>query len=298
MKSAGLLVPPLTPFTADLQVDYRALRGGVDYVVQRCHPAMVIAAGVEAQEYHYLSMEQRKELIQHTLEYVDGRVPTAVGISHPSFKIAIELAHYAEKLGASAVQLLAPLRPFGGEPTQTELLAYFKAIGRETSLPLVLYLNPGPGADVSIETTIELARLDRVQYVKESSRNLSRVARLITEIEHAGLAQYYTTMQMLLITLQLGGAGVTLPPPAAELAYKVVQAYEAGKLDEAIRLQAQFSLYPARWMRHGLAPVMKASMNLMGIAVGDPYPPFEPLRGAALEELAAYLDHTDLMNRK
>lgn len=298
MKQAGLLVPPLTPFNAELQVDYPALQRGVDYVVQRCKPAMVIAAGVEAQEYHYLTMDQRKALISHTLEYVDHRVPTAVGISHPSFKVAIELAHYAERLGAEAVQLLAPLRPFGGEPTQSELVGYFELVARETSLPIVLYLNPGPGADVSIAATIELAKLERIQYIKESSRNLSRVAQLIAEIEHAGLAKYYTTMQMLLISLQLGGSGVTLPPPAAELAHKVVSAYEAGRLDEAVRLQTQFSLYPARWMHLGLAPVMKASMNLMGIAAGDPYPPFKPVQGRDLETLAAYLKNTDLMSKE
>ena len=109
MKLPGLIVPPLTPFTPDLKVDEPALRRGVDYVVQDCNAAMVIAAGVEAQEYHYLTFEQRKQLIARTIEYVDGRCPVAVGISHPSFKIAIELAHYAEYLGAQAVQLLAPL---------------------------------------------------------------------------------------------------------------------------------------------------------------------------------------------
>ena len=67
-----------------------------------------------------------------------------VGISHASFKTAIELAHDAERWGAAAVQLLAPLRPFAGPPTQGDLIAYFEAIGRETKLPITLYLNPGP----------------------------------------------------------------------------------------------------------------------------------------------------------
>src|ERR1039457_4662726 len=117
----------------------------------------------------YLSFEQRRALMRRTIEFVDGRVPVMVGISHPSFKTAIELAHDAEKLGAAAVQLLAPLRPFAGPPTQADLVAYFEAIGRETSLPITLYLNPGPGADVSITDTIALAKLPRVQLIKESS---------------------------------------------------------------------------------------------------------------------------------
>ena len=298
MKLPGLIVPPLTPFSPDLKVDEPALRRGVDYVVQDCNAAMVIAAGVEAQEYHYLTFEQRKQLIARTIEYVDGRCPVAVGISHPSFKIAIELAHYAESLGAQAVQLLAPLRPFGGEPTQSELIAYFEAVSRESHLPMVLYLNPGPGANVSVPATIALAQLERVKYVKESSRDLTRVSRLISEIELAGHAKYFTTMQMLLITLELGGSGITLPPPAAMLANKVIEAFVAGNTKEAARLQLQFALFPARWMHNGLTPTMKAALKILGISAGDPYPPYQPIAGEELKALETYLKTTDLVFKK
>src|SRR5262245_19633402 len=111
MDTPGLIVAPLTPFTADLTVDEPALRRQIDYVVEDCGATMVVAAGVETQEYTYLSFEQRRSLIRRTVEYVDGRVPVMVGISHASFRSAVELAHEAERLGAAAVQLLAPLRP-------------------------------------------------------------------------------------------------------------------------------------------------------------------------------------------
>ncbi|MCF8480966.1 MAG: dihydrodipicolinate synthase family protein [Rhodospirillum sp.] len=291
----GLVVPPLTPFTADLQVDEAALKAQVDYVVEGCDAAIVVAAGVEAQEYHYLTMDQRKRLIRSTVEYVDGRRPVAVGISHPSFKVAAELAGLAEDLGAGAVQLLAPLRPFGGPPTTADLVAYFEAVGRETKLPTLLYLNPGPGADVSIDATITLSQLDHIKFVKESSRDLSRVSRLIMEVDRAGHAKYFTTMQMLLATVQLGGAGVTLPSPAAALANKVIKAFVAGDWHEAARLQAQFALFPSRWMHRGLTPVMKAASEILGIPAGAPYPPFRGLDADETEALRAYLATTDLM---
>src|ERR1700724_1822521 len=149
MPMPGLIVAPLTPFTAALDVDEPALARQIDYVIEDCRATMVVAAGVETQEYTYLSFEQRKVLIARTIELVAGRVPVMVGVSHPSFRTAIELAHEAEKLGAAAVQLLAPLRPFAGPPTQADLVVYFEAVARETRLPITLYLNPGPGADVS-----------------------------------------------------------------------------------------------------------------------------------------------------
>jgi 4-hydroxy-tetrahydrodipicolinate synthase len=294
MNLPGLLVPPLTPFTAGLGIDERALERQIDYIVTACNPAMIVAAGVEAQEYHFLSFEERKRLIARTMEFVKGRVPVAVGISHASFKTAIELAHFAEGLGAAAVQLLAPLRPFGGAPSDRDLVAYFEAVARETGLPLVLYLNPGPGADVSVPATIELSKLDRVHYIKESSRDLSRVSRLIVEVDRAGHARYFTTMQMLLATLELGGSGATMPPPAAELAARIVKAFLAGNAKEAARLQLQFALFPAKWMHRGLTPTMKAAMQILGRPVGDIHPPFQCLTAAEIDDLRTYLKSTDL----
>ncbi|MFL6799229.1 MAG: dihydrodipicolinate synthase family protein [Xanthobacteraceae bacterium] len=297
MQEPGLIVAPLTPFTTDLTIDERALRRQLDYVIGQCRATMVVAAGVETQEYTYLSMEERKQLIARTIELVDGRVPVMVGVSHPSFKTAIELAQLAETLGAAAVQLLAPLRPFAGPPTSADLVAYFEAIARETTLPMTLYLNPGPGAEVSIADTIALARLPRVQYIKESSRDLARVSRLIVEIDHAGHARYFTTMQMLLSTLQLGGSGATMPPPACEIARGIIDSFMAKDYERAAQLQLEFALFPSKWMHRGLAPVMKAAMQLIGVPAGTPYPPYAALSAEEVSGLRAVLEKTALGRR-
>lgn len=294
LRLPGTIVPPLTPFTDAGRVDFDALKGIVDYVVEDCDASMVIAAGVEAQEYQYLDFEARKELIAKTLDFVAGRRPVAVGISHPSFRVAVELAGFAAECGADAVQLLAPNRPTGGPAKLSELVAYYEAVLKETELPMMLYLNSGPGADLSVPATVELARLDGIDYVKESSRDLARVSRLIEEIEHAGHARYFTTMQMYLATLSLGGSGVTLPPPAALTARKLTDAYVAGDFAEAARLQRQFAIWPARWMEFGLAAVMKASLEHLGVPAGVPYPPYEPVSGDALAKMHACLDTTDM----
>lgn len=298
MKKPGLIVAPLTPFTRDLELDEAAFRRQIDYVVQDCGATMVVAAGVETQEYTYLDMQARKDLIRRTIELVGGRCPVMVGITHPSFRTAVELAHYAQTLGAAAVQLLAPLRPFGGAPTEADLIAYFEAVCREIRLPLTLYLNPGPGADVSVPATVALAQLPGVEFIKESSRDLARVSRLIVEIDRAGHARYFTTMQMLLITLQLGGSGATMPPPAARIARELIDAYTAGDYPRAAALQLQFALFPAKWMHRGLAPVMKTAMRLIGVPAGDPYPPYVPLTREEAAALEAELRKTVLFAQR
>ena len=297
MSKPELVVAPLTPFTSELKIDAAALKREIDYVIEDCGATMVVAAGVEAQEYTYLGLPERKELIRLTLEFVAGRCPVMVGISHPSVKTAIELAHFADDLGAHAVQMLAPLRPFGGPPTERDLVAYFEAVASASPLPMTLYLNSGPGADVSIPATIAIARIDKVRYIKESSRDLARVSRLIVEIDHAGHARYFTTMQMLLATLELGGSGATMPPPGAEIARALIDAYLAGDYRRAAQIQLQFALFPARWMHRGLTATMKTAMRLIGLPVGGMYPPYVSLDESETAALADYLKTTVLEKR-
>jgi 4-hydroxy-tetrahydrodipicolinate synthase len=62
-------------------------------------------------------------------------------------------------------------------------------------------------------------------------------------------------------------------------------------------LQLQFALFPSRWMHRGLAPTMKAAMNLIGIPAGDPYPPYASLTRDEMTALAATLRNTVLAPR-
>ena len=142
---------------------------------------------------------------------------------------------------------------------------------------------------MSVADTIALARLPAVTLIKESSRDLARVSRLIVEVDRAGHARYFTTMQMLLATLQLGGSGATMPPPGSEIARHIIDAFVAKDHERAAALQLEFALFPSKWMHRGLAPVMKAAMNLIGVPVGDPYPPYAPLTSEETHALAALL---------
>jgi 4-hydroxy-tetrahydrodipicolinate synthase len=64
-----------------------------------------------------------------------------------------------------------------------------------------------------------------------------------------------------------------------------------------VDLQLQFALFPSKFMHRGLAPVMKAAMNLIGIPVGEPYPPYASLSRAEIGALDALLRTTVLAGR-
>ena len=146
---------------------------------------------------------------------------------------------------------------------------------------------PGPGADPAIPTLIELSKIDRIHYFKESSRDITKIGRLVEEIDRTDNARYFTTMQPLLITLLLGGSGGTMPPPGAWMGARVVQAVRDGDLDRARELARTFSVFPGRWGSYGLPPVMKAALRHLGLEIGDvasPYRPLSPIDDAALAD--------------
>jgi 4-hydroxy-tetrahydrodipicolinate synthase len=294
IRTPGIIAAALTPFTPERRLDVAALERQIDYIVDDCRAAAISIGAVETAEYTVLSQEERRELIRRGVAAVRGRAPTIVGVSHPYTPTVLELVELAEEVGADAVQVLAAQRPWGGVPTTGEIVGYYEEIARHTRLPIVVYINPGPGADLPIPACVELAKLDSVAYFKESSRDLRRVGRLIEEIDRAGHARYFTTMEMLLITLMLGGPGATMPPPAVRLAEDLCAAFAAGDYARAAELQRKFSLFPAHWIQYGLTPLMKAAMQHVGVDLGDPAPPYQPLSPADRAAVTAELDRIGL----
>ena len=284
----GNVVPPITPFDAGGHVDYATLGRLIDYVIDSSRPAAICVAGVEAQEYQYLSDPERRELIRQTMALIDGRVPALVGVTHASFRRSIELAQCAVELGASAVQLLIPNRPSGGKATTAEVVAYFEAIVRESPLPVVSYHNQGPGGDLAVPALVEVLSIDGVVGHKESSRNQRFLANLLRETQTRKLGAIFTTLEVLVGTLLLGASGGTMPPPGSALAAILVESFHAGDLPKAFRVQQLLSEMPARWIDHGLVAISKASLQAIGLDCGTTYPPFGTIPAKNVAEIDAF----------
>ena len=292
-KLPGNIVPPVTPFDAHGRVDDGALAREVEYVLAAARPAAVCVAGVEAQEYQYLTEAGRRALIRSTIDAIGGRAPALVGISHASFRESIGLAEYAAQLGASAVQVLIPNRPSGGPATTAEIVKYYEAIVKGSPLPVVAYHNPGPGAEVGLPALREIMALDGVIGLKESSRNQRFLGTLIADVEGKGLGHVFTTMEVLFPTLVLGCAGGTMPPPGAAISALLVEAVAAGDLARASRMHALLAEMPARWVgANGLVAVMKVSLRAIGLDCGEPYPPFGAVPANHVTEIEAFWKQT------
>jgi 4-hydroxy-tetrahydrodipicolinate synthase len=289
----GIIGACLTPWGEDERVNYEALKREIDFLAVDCD-AISIAA-VEAAEYTMLSREDRMELLRIGAEMVDKRVPVLLGCSSPSPREVIELAEYAAKVGGDMAQVLMPLRPWGGQPTIAELMEFFTQVASASPLPIVVYHNPGPGADPPNDAFVKISEISNVRYFKESSRDVTKISRLIEQIDLAGKGYYFTTMQPLLVTLMMGGSGATMPPPGTRIGAQVVKAFRAGDLERARFWQRCFALFPGKWAAYGLPPVMKSALKHFGCDIGEPARPYAPVSPRDHAQIGQFLRQVGLL---
>lgn len=263
----GVLAPIPTPMTDDGSVAYDQIADIVDYTVSGGCDALV-AAGTGVQETAALTLEERERILTETLSAASDNIPVVAGASHPSTAVATDLVTHAVDEGADAVIVMPP---WGSTPTQNDLVEYFDAVAAESPVPFIAYNSPGITSMMTKETLRRVARLDSVTHVKETSRDWNKISWLLERVHHEGHASVLSTMDVLLATLQAGGSGAVVPPPASGVAKRVADAYTCGDLDSAIKDQRTFGTFPPDEASElGLAAVVKLAMKQEGIAVGTP----------------------------
>jgi len=164
-----------TKFTAQDTLDYALFEKNLKFQLE-CGVDGVILGG-SLGEASVLSNEEKFDLVKFTIDKVAGKVPVIMNIAEGSTREAIKLAQHAEKLGAKGLMLLPPMRY---KSDHRETVTYFKAVAAASSLPIMIYNNP---VDYKIEVTLamfeELAAVSTIQAVKESTRDISNVTRMI-----------------------------------------------------------------------------------------------------------------------
>ena len=283
----GVIGACLTPFLPDGGVDGRALEQEIDFLAGHCDAISVL--GAEVSEYRLLSDGDRRAWLRFAVQAVDRRVPVLAGASSERPDEVASLAEVAAAAGADWVQVLMPRRPWGPQAGTAELVGYFEMVADRSPLPVVAYHNPTRGSDPPAEAMVAVGEIDGVAGFKESSRDMSRIGRLIAEIDVAGLARYFTTMQPLLATLLAGGSGAMMPAPATLIGAQVVRDFREGDLDAAAAAQALFARFPGQWSSYGLAPVMKCALGHLGIGMGNSPWPFASVGEQDAAAIGAYL---------
>jgi 4-hydroxy-tetrahydrodipicolinate synthase len=171
-KGAGVAL--VTPFNADMTIDFPALRrlvqeqiaGGTNYLVVQ---------GTTG-ESPTLNSEEKKQVLETVLEENDGKLPVVYGAGGNNTLSVIE----AIKKIPKGVDGILSVAPYYNKPTQAGYIAHYKALASETDLPIILYNVPGrTGSNVLAETTLELAEIKNIVAMKEASGNMEQIMEII-----------------------------------------------------------------------------------------------------------------------
>ena len=269
-KFAGSFTVMVTPFSDDgSKVDYSTLRRFVDWQISNGVPGLIPLGSTG--EFLSITDEERREIVTTIIQQVDGRVPVLVGAADEWTDKAVRYSREAEELGASGVMIVPP---YYASPTGDELYAHYQRISDAISIPIMVYNNPNTAnVDLTPDLLARLSQIENVDYVKESSGDISRIREIdrLSEGRMTVFAGYHAFDSFLLGAKgYVSVCGNIVPKLSSDLYKLVIEESDAAS---------------GRELYHRLLPLLdaisgdlyvsatKAALELVGMPVGIPRMP-------------------------
>jgi 4-hydroxy-tetrahydrodipicolinate synthase len=233
----GVFPAITTKFTSYDQLDLSLFERNLELQLKSGIDGIIL--GGTLGEASVLSTEEKETLVKFTIDKVNGKIPVVINIAEGSTKEALNQIDFAVKWGAQGLMLLPPMRY---KSDHRETVTYFKTLANSTDLPIMIYNNP---IDYKIDVTIamfeELLSCSNITAVKESTRDVTNVTRLINRFgNRLRILCGVDTLAMEELCLGADGwvAGLVCAFPAETVAiYRLVK---AGKLKEATAIYRWF----------------------------------------------------------
>lgn len=275
MKFEGSYVALVTPFDRDGRLDEevyrqmirRQLKGGTRGLVP-CG-----STGEAATLVH----EEHRRAIEIACDESRGEVPVIAGVGANATWKAVESAREAESLGADALLVLAP---YYNKPTQEGIYQHFRAVARESRLPIVVYNIPGrTGVNILPKTLARLAKdFPTIVAVKEAAGSLDQVSEILT-LTKTGFTVLSGDDSLTVPMMAVGAKGVVsvVANVAPEETQALCAAALKGDYKKAAALHLKlFPLIKSLFVETNPIPV-KAALAMMGLCRPEPRLPLTPL---------------------
>jgi 4-hydroxy-tetrahydrodipicolinate synthase len=233
----GIYPAVLTPFTKEGKIDFEMFTINTEAQIKAGVHGIILAGTLG--EASALETEEKFELLQYAKKITKGRIPVILNLSENTTKNAVHFAQKAKELGADGLMLLPPMRY---KADSREVLEYFKAVATATDLPILIYNNPVDyGIYVTLEMFDELIKYPTIQAVKESTRDLANVTRMINRFGNR-IKILGGVDTICLETLMLGADGLVAGlvdafPHETMAMYNYVK---AGQYDKAVAIYRWF----------------------------------------------------------
>lgn len=277
----GMATAMVTPMTAT-GVDYEALGRFIDFQLDSGINALV-AVGTTG-ESATLSPQERNEVIRFTVDRVNGRVPVIAGTGTNNTAHAISYTESACAIGADAVLVVTP---YYNKSTQAGLIAHFSAIADKSDKPVILYNVPSrTGCNLLPATVAELAKHPNISAIKEACGDMAQVVELFARC--GDTIDVYSGEDALTVPMMaMGGMGTisVLSNVIPAQAVAMTDAFFAGRLDEAARMQCKYlDLINDLFCEVNPIPA-KAAVSAMGYGVENIRLPLIPMSQANRERM-------------
>ena len=236
----GSIPALITPMLEDGSVDYASLRKLIEWHIAEGTDCIGVVGTTG--ESPTVNVAEHREIIRVSVEQAKGRVPIMAGCGANSTAEAIELAKFAQSVGADCQLQVVP---YYNKPTQEGLYQHFKAIAEAVpDLPVILYNVPGRSvADMQHDTVLRLAQVPGIVGIKEATGNIERAQWLIRDLpkEFAVYSGDDPTAIALMLCGGKGNVSVTANV-APRLMHELCVAAIAGDVKKAMEIQ--FKLMP------------------------------------------------------
>jgi 4-hydroxy-tetrahydrodipicolinate synthase len=280
----GSLTALITPMHEDGSLDLDAYRRLIDWQIANGTTGLV-PVGTTG-ESPTLSHDEHKLVVDTAVKQAKGRVPVMAGAGSNSTAEAIELAKYAESVGANGALVVTP---YYNKPTQEGLYRHFAAIAAAVTIPVVIYNIPGRSViDMSVETMARLAEIKNIVGVKDATANLTRPLHIRKEIG-PDFIQLSGEDHTVLSFLADGGHGcisVTSNVAPRQCA-QIHEMWARGDVKGALEVQMKLlSLHDAMFCESNPGPV-KYAASLLGFGANHVRLPLAPVSEASAERIRA-----------
>ncbi len=257
----GSIPAVITPFIDD-EVDYDSLAKILNFSIDNGSNGLV-PCGTTG-ESPTLSHEEHKKIIEETIRIADKRVPVIAGTGSNNTLEAVEFTAHAENSGADAALIVTP---YYNKPTQSGMYEHFKIIADKTNIPIIIYNIPGRSiVDMTIETMIELSKIEKIIGVKDATNDLFRP--LLTRKKMQNDFCYLSGEDgTALAYLAQGGHGCisVTANVAPKLCSELHSAWQDGNISKAQEINLKLSsLHNALFVESSPGPV-KYAASLLGL---------------------------------
>jgi 1-pyrroline-4-hydroxy-2-carboxylate deaminase len=290
-----------TPFDEDGAFLENSLRQVLDgYVAAGVHGVLVNGS---AGEWWAQSADERRRTAAVAVDAVGGRIPVVIGCTSFTADAVIALAEHAATIGADGVLTTPP--PYA-HPTQEEIVAFYAAIDRSISLPLVAYNWPrGTAVELSLDSARRIAALERVVAIKNSTSDWPLVVDYIEAL--ASEVRIFASLinpRGLAILRELGGDGyIDGGGLGAPFAVPFFEAVWEGRVDDAREHAVRYWELTTSFVNSDFSgrfgspsAQLKAAMAILGQPGGAVRPPLQPITDRdKLVQIEHVLERTGLL---